>query len=230
MISIILVEPEFSSNLGAIARILGNFEIKELILVNPKCEITEEAMIIAKHAKSILENAKIVKKYDLSLLKQFDLCVATTSKTTEKANITRNSIYLKDFCKKIEDIDFKKNRLAIIFGREGDGLFNNELELCDYAITIPTSDSYRALNLSHSVAIVCYELFNMQLSKKPYVMANKRQKQVLFDLFNDLTGKMDYDVHPRKTTNKVLKKVIEKSMLSAKEISTLLGFVRKLKK
>ena len=37
MISIVLVEPKNSGNVGAIARAMANFGFSKLILVNPKC-------------------------------------------------------------------------------------------------------------------------------------------------------------------------------------------------
>ena len=56
MISIILFEPELSENIGFIARVMKNFELKELILINPKCDI-DRANKTAKHGKDIIKNA-----------------------------------------------------------------------------------------------------------------------------------------------------------------------------
>jgi tRNA/rRNA methyltransferase len=55
MISIVLVEPENSGNVGAIARVMKNFGFTDLFIVNPKCDIkNDEAIHRAKYAKELL--------------------------------------------------------------------------------------------------------------------------------------------------------------------------------
>jgi len=62
MISIILVEPKNSGNVGAIARTMANFGFSKLILVNPKCNhLSQTARNRAKWGNSVLKKAKIVK-------------------------------------------------------------------------------------------------------------------------------------------------------------------------
>lgn len=77
MISVILVEPETSGNIGAIARLMANFCMNDLILVNPKCNhLDNEGKARAKHGLRILKDAKIS---DISILKEFDCVIATTA-------------------------------------------------------------------------------------------------------------------------------------------------------
>ena len=67
MISTILIEPETPGNIGAIARSMKNFDLKNLILINPKCgHLDKEALDRATHAKEILKNA-IIKCFLLKL-------------------------------------------------------------------------------------------------------------------------------------------------------------------
>jgi len=51
-----------------------------------------------------------------------------------------------------------REQVAIMFGREDRGLTNEELQLCNLHLHIPTSDAYSSLNLAMAVQIVCYEL------------------------------------------------------------------------
>jgi len=69
MISIILIEPQFEGNIGAIARSMKNFGFSELILVNPKCTIGEETRCRAKHANDIIDEVKIFTDLILMILK-----------------------------------------------------------------------------------------------------------------------------------------------------------------
>ena len=60
MVAIAISGIQNPGNLGAIARVLKNFDIKELYLINPECSpLDQEARNRAKHAQDILESIKI---------------------------------------------------------------------------------------------------------------------------------------------------------------------------
>ena len=48
--------------------------------------------------------------------------------------------------------------VAPLLGREDCGLNSEELALCDMLVSIPTSSEYPVMNLSHSAAVLFYEL------------------------------------------------------------------------
>jgi tRNA/rRNA methyltransferase len=50
-------------------------------------------------------------------------------------------------------------QVSILFGPEDFGLTNNELELCNEVIVIPTADDAASINISQAVLIICYEIF-----------------------------------------------------------------------
>ena len=89
MIYIALLESETPGNVGAIARVMKNFDVSKLILINPKCDhldITSTARA-TKHAKDILKKSKIVKKF--SYLKRFDYIIGTTAIKGGNYNLPR---------------------------------------------------------------------------------------------------------------------------------------------
>lgn len=49
-------------------------------------------------------------------------------------------------------------RAAVVFGREDSGLTNEELSFAQRTVAIPTASECPSLNLSHAVAVICYEL------------------------------------------------------------------------
>ena len=49
--------------------------------------------------------------------------------------------------------------LVIVFGREDNGLTNEELDLCDRVLTVPTDPERWSLNLAQAVLLVTYELW-----------------------------------------------------------------------
>jgi TrmH family RNA methyltransferase len=49
--------------------------------------------------------------------------------------------------------------VALVFGREDNGLANDEVARCTHLIRIPTGTDYVSINLAQAVMICCYELF-----------------------------------------------------------------------
>ena len=53
-----------------------------------------------------------------------------------------------------------------MFGQESSGLSNKDLSYSNYILQIPTSKKFKSLNLSHSVTIICFEIFRLLNSDK----------------------------------------------------------------
>ena len=225
MISIALVEPKTQGNIGAVARVMANFGFKNLILINPGCKhLGEEAFKRAKHAKYILKKAKVVKSF--KYLKKFDLIVGTTAITGTDYNIPRVPLGPEDFSKKIARV---KGNMVLVFGRESSGLSNEEIQSCDFMVTINTSKEYKTMNISHSVAILLYELFKQRAQPKDIPVGSSKDKQVLIKEIQLLIKKLDFTTEEkRKTQKKVWKRVIGKSLLTKRELYALFGFFKKL--
>lgn len=223
---IILVKPSKSGNLGAVARVMANFNFKDLILVNPKCKKTSiEAKKRAKHAQKILKQAKVVKH-----LPKLHTLIATTSQLGTDYNITRspvNLIQLNQMLKKIKN----KDKIGLVFGPEGEGLSNKEINKCDFVLTIPTNKSYPVLNLSHAVTVTLYELSKVMQSKKVgehIILASEADKKQLLKLVQERINKIKFQTKSKKQTQlTVWKKLISKAFLTKREAFALMGFFKK---
>jgi TrmH family RNA methyltransferase len=231
MISIILIEPEWPSNIGAVARVMANFDFKDLVLINPKCKTGElDAIKRAKHALPILKRAKIE---DEEYLKSFDYLIATTSKLSTDYNILRTPILPENLNEIIKKISIKNRRIGLVFGREGNGLYNHEIKKCDFVLSIPTSKSYSAMNLSHAVAIVLYELSKVLNEKKlgdDFSPIGFNEKKHLEKLINEIIGKLKFSTKEKKDTQILLwKRILGKSFLSRREAFAMFGFWKKIK-
>ena len=62
-----------------------------------------------------------------------------------------------------------------MFGPEASGLSNKDLAYSNYILQIPTSKNFKSLNLSHSVTIICYEIYKF-LNKKLFKAKGKDLK------------------------------------------------------
>jgi tRNA/rRNA methyltransferase len=200
-----------------------NFNVHQLLLVNP-CPVDDEAYIRSVHATSILDDAIIVDSFE-EAIKQVDFVVGTSAIYTdsEKKHV-RIPLLLKDFTKKIKEV---KGSIGLVFGREDYGLFNEELGLCDLLITIPTSESYASMNLSHSVCLVLYTLFSEfegkdHLPKSPVRMSGA-EKRLLLDSFASLLEEINYPDHKKEKTKVMFTRMMGRAVPSKWEYHTLMG-------
>jgi len=220
--SVALLEIQNSGNLGAIARVMKNFDFKDLILINPKCKINQEAIDRASHAKTILKKALIK---DINYLKKFDYVVGTTAKVGNNYNILRTPLPIEKL---------KGKKVVMLFGREDHGLNNKEIEMCDLVITIPSSKKYPTLNISHAAAIVFYELFKNSKKEKStshFNYATKKDREVLLSLINHSLKDLPFSTkEKRQTQEKVWKSFVNKSFLTRREVFNLCGYFSKIKK
>jgi TrmH family RNA methyltransferase len=152
-ISFILIEPREPGNIGSSARALKNMGFKNIELVKPVHFFTVEARFMACDAVDVLEQA-IVHSDLKDAIKDKSLVIGTTRRLGKQRGLI---IPVKESIKRIIQTA-KKNRVAILFGREDKGLSNKEVEKCGFLITIPTNSSSPSLNLAQSILLVAYEL------------------------------------------------------------------------
>ena len=232
MIELILIEPESPENLGSIARVMKNFAFSKLTLINPKIKKdNEKALIVAKHAKDILRKAKIE---NFSYLKKFDYLIGTTAILGTDYNIPRNPISPEQLSEKLSEVNYKRLNMGILIGREGTGLKNDEINLCDILVTIPASIKYPTLNISHAASIILYKIFkkfeeNSSISHIKF--ATKKEKEIIMQYLDKILGKIEFATKERKITQRrVWKRVFGKAMLTKREAFTIMGLFRKLLK
>ncbi len=223
MVSIVVLEIENSGNLGAIARTMANFDLKDLVLINPKCKITQETKNRAKHAQHILKKVKIKNK-----IERFDYLIGTTAKLGRDYNLPRTPMTPEQLSKKIKN---KKGRIGILIGRESVGLTNEEIKLCDFIVSIPASKKYPTMNISHACSILFYELFKEKRDlSKEYKPVGKKEKEHLIKTVNNIINKQEYSTKEKKQTQKTLwKRIIGKAMLTNREAMAMFGFFKKLR-
>ncbi|MFB2768975.1 RNA methyltransferase [Pelatocladus sp. BLCC-F211] len=152
-VKIILVEPAGPLNVGSVARVMKNFGLNQLVLVNPQCDPWgTQARQMAVHAQDILDGAVVVETLPAAL-QGCKRAIATTGVVHDWDAPLENPQTALPWL--LEEIG---QPAALIFGREDRGLSNQELNYAQRFVRISTSSSYSSLNLATSVAICCYEL------------------------------------------------------------------------
>lgn len=222
-VRVILLEPEKPGNIGAIARSMKNFNLNDLWIVNPKTRMDSEARAYAMRGLSILESAKIVPSID-EALKNVHVVVGTSSVAARRlSNVSRVAITPKQLAERSSGT---KGTTAIVFGRESSGLTNQELDVCDFMVTIPASRDYNVLNVATAASIVFYELFH-KANATPSELASEPSKQRLLAQLDQLMKKCKMQPHKRRLAQRAFRNVISRSFISKREASLLVGIFRK---
>lgn len=225
-ITIIAQEFKWEKNCGSLARAMANFGFEKLVFLSPQCDFKgKEAIMHAKHAKAVLEKAKTLKSFD-EALKKFDTLIATTAIIGTDYNIARSPISPDELYKRI------KGKTAIIIGREGEGMSNEEIAKCDFVVTIPSSRKYPTLNVSHAAAIILYELSKHSKKEKlpSFPLATRKEKEVLMKLVEKALDRMEFSTPEKKETQRLVwRRMLGKAMLTRREAYALCGFLKKIK-
>ena len=166
----ILVKPQLGENIGASARSLKNFGFSDLKIVAPKQPWpNNKAKVTSVGAFDIIKKAKIFTNTHKAIA-NYDIVVSLSAR---KRDINKRHISIKQFLKIIKT---KKNtNFGLMFGPEASGLSNDDLSLSNYVLQIPTSKKFKSLNLSHSLTVICYEIFK-QLNFNKFEKEGKKIK------------------------------------------------------
>ena len=228
-VKIILVEPRYDSNVGAVARVMKNFGFSDFYIVRPKCELGLEAVKYAKHAKEILED---VKKFETieDATNGCDVIVGTSAIVRRNKDTLRSLIKLEEFESTILKSKRKKRKIAFVFGNEGTGLSAADITKCDLLIKIETSKEYPIMNLSHSAAIVLYNVAKtiQNIESETEEESNRSQREKILEYSKEITDIAN--VRSKKYVLLAMKRIFSKSNITKKEANFLIGFLNDLKK
>ena len=226
-IYIVFVECETPGNIGFLARTMANFGLKNLVLINPP-SLTNEAYYQATHGKYIVKNAKIYPTLDDFYQSQrIDFKVASTGMAGGSYNLSRIPIRPEELGKSMN----VSNKIAILFGREGDGLSNKEIGDCDICVSIPTDPTYTIMNISHAAAIIFYELFKNKhdYSVEGVSQSSDLEKKYLVKDMEELIDCLDIPDHKKRNGLKTFNNIVSRAFITGREIHTLKGILRRLK-
>ena len=163
-IVIVLDHPDESRNIGAACRAMANNDIAELRIVGNRQDYDiEHIHVLAIHAGPIFDKAKFY-----SSIKEATADCTVCAGTTRRSGKKRGKLLLpEEFADQMSSISDGDAKVAIVFGNERTGLTDEQLDQCTAGITIPSSNNFGSLNLSHAVQIISYHLFRKKLSERP---------------------------------------------------------------
>ena len=181
-VGFVLVKPQLPENIGFCARAMKNFGFTRLDLVSPKEKWpNRKAEATSVGAKDIFRKTKIYSDIK-SAINNYDIIYATSAR---KRDINKKHLSFNQFIKSIKKN--KNKKIGIIFGPEASGLSNEEIIHSNYIFKIPVSKNFESINLSHSLTIICFEIFKSLKPNylKKYKKLAKNTSKKKFNLFFD---------------------------------------------
>ena len=227
-IRVVMVETTHPGNIGAAARAMKTMGHKRLYLVRPKIFPSAEVTARAAGADDILANAVVCD----SLQEAVQDCVFVVATSARPRSITWNTFEPRECANRILEVAYT-DQIALVFGRESSGLSNEELELCNAVVQIPTNQEFTSLNVSSAIQILCYEIMQA-VNKTNADMANEENKiplastEKMRKFYEHLEQCMadvrfyDSVKHPRLMRR--LKRLFNRTQLDQNELNILRGF------
>jgi tRNA/rRNA methyltransferase len=130
---------------------MANFGFDDLVVVKPWGPVWRE-VTSAPHAERIVLAARTAATLEEACA-GCALVLGTTA--VKERNLERDVVRLPELS---EYLKGRSGPIALVFGQEKTGLSNAYLEKCNACLTIPTDGATPSMNLSHAVAVCCYEL------------------------------------------------------------------------
>ena len=230
-IGFLLVKPQLPENIGFCARGLKNFGFKTLDIISPKeTWPNKKAIATSVGAKDILNKTKVYTNIQ-DAIKKYDIIYASS---VRRRDINKRHLSFNEFIKNIKMN--KKKKIGIMFGPEASGLSNDDISYSNFIFKIPVNRNFESINLSHSVILICYEIFkNLKPSffkkeKKLIDIISKKKLNIFLNFVESRLEKKGF-FSPREKKKIMLinlRNIFERTQLSNKELRILSSVFSKL--
>jgi len=226
-IRIVMVETTHPGNIGAAARAMKTMGQKRLFLVDPKIFPSAEVTARAAGADDLLANARVCS----TLADAVRDCVLVVATTARDRRIPW-PVCDPGECVRQVAAAAQGGDVAIVFGRESSGLNNQELELCNLVMKIPTDPAFSSLNIAAAIQIVSYEILQFcktgtetdPAGESP--LATSDQMNKFFEHLEACSINIGF-VDPGKPRHSMrrMKRLFNRARLDQDEVNMLRGFL-----
>ncbi|MGB7256264.1 MAG: RNA methyltransferase, partial [Xanthobacteraceae bacterium] len=227
---VVLVEPQLGENIGAAARAMANFGLSRLRIVKPRqAWPNDKARIMAAGADRILDEAELFDTLEAAIA-DCSFVFATTARAHDQAKrVIGPAEAAVEMAPRVD----AGETVAIVFGRERNGLENDEVALADCIVTLPVNPAFASLNLAQAVVIVAYEWFKLAGSGLPFAMPQKSRsapKQQLVAFFASLERELEKveffrPLDKRETMQINLRNIFTRMQPTQQDVQTLHGVI-----
>jgi len=229
--AVILVEPQLPENVGAVARAMANFGLARLRLVRPRAAFpNEKARAVASGAERVLEQATLHESVEAAI-GDLNTVFAATARAHDQA---KPVVGAEEAARIAAEKIAAGESVGLMFGRERNGLENDEVALADRIITLPVNPAFASLNLAQAVVIVGYEWFkHLGGGALPFAMPRKSDaapREQLLAFFADLERELErvefFRPPDKRATMQInLRNIFSRMQPTRQDIQTLHGVI-----
>ena len=152
--AILLIRPQMGENIGATARAMANFGLRELRLVAPRDGWPNpKAADMAGRALDVIDGAQLYETTEAALAE----CQYVLATTARERAMNLPVMDVRQAMAEIATRTARGEKCGIMFGPERTGLENEEVVQANAVVTIPVAPEYTSLNIAQAVVLVCYE-------------------------------------------------------------------------
>ena len=225
-IRIVMVQPLYGGNVGSVCRAMANMGLSDLALVNPQRLNMDDARMMACHAASVLDD----RSECASLAEAVAECGVVMGATARTGLYRQHAKTPREWAHKALEVA-EAGRVAIVFGREDNGLTNEDLALCTQIIQIPTTEEFSSLNVAQAVMVCCYEIFvasgSYEGPEEKSEEAPSGLRERMFGLWRDTLldiGFMKDDKAEHMMLG--LRRILSRGTLTVDDVKILMGIAR----
>jgi tRNA/rRNA methyltransferase len=230
--TVILVRPQMGENIGAVARAMSNFGLKNMRLVAPRDGWPNaKALEMAAGGESQIETAEIFDDV-ASAIHDLQWLYATTARARD---IEKQVLTPKAAMQQMAGQNQQAIKTGLIFGPERSGLENEDIARCHTLITIPTSPDNSSLNLAQSMVILGYEWWQHHtrpantLRDLPDIAPGSEWEGMYGQLEQYLDEAAYFRVAEKKPVMwQNLRNMLQRSAMNSQELRTFRGMLRSL--
>lgn len=225
-IRIVLVGPLYGGNVGSVCRAMANMGFSDLAVVAPRNLNMDEARMMACHAFDILESRTEFR----TMADAVADCGVVMGATARKGLYRQHAKTPREWAGRALE-ESRSGRVALAFGREDNGLSNEELALCTQIIQIPTTEEYLSLNIAQAVMVCCYEIFVASGAYEAPVeksgTASSELRERMFDIWRETLleiGFMKDDMADHMMLG--LRRVLARGAVTVDDVNIMMGIAR----
>ena len=225
-IRIVMVNPLYGGNVGSVCRAMANMGLSDLAIVAPGRLDMDEARMMCCSATRILDSRRTFGSLEQAVAD----CGLVMGATARPGLYRSHAQSPRELAPRILAASLS-SKVALVFGREDNGLTNEELAVCTQIIRIPSETEYKSLNVSHAVMICCYELY---VASGQYVPPVERSEEApslvreqMFALWRETLLKLGFMKEDKALHMMLgLRRVLSRGKLTRNDIKIMMGIAR----
>lgn len=225
-VRVVLVSPIYGGNVGSVCRAMANMGVSDLAIAAPRKIDMQEATMMACSAIDILERRQEFATFAEAVAD----CQLVVGSTARLGLYRSHSQSPREAAPQVLEAA-QTGKVALVFGREDNGLSNEELALCTQIIQIPSTPECTSLNLAQSVMICCYELYvasNLFVpSEEKSVEASSALRERMFDLWREALMKIGFMKDDKADHMMMgLRRILSRGKLTNDDVRIMMGIAR----